>query len=268
MTFCKIGDIDIHYEVSGEGYPLLFIGGLSSSTLNWEGQVPFFSEHYRCIVFDNRGSGLSGKPVGPYTMKTLAEDALRLLDSLHIPKTLVFSLSMGGMIALELASIAPSRIRAMLLGCTNAGGRDRVPASPEVVSLLVNNAGLTREQITAKTTTLLFSRKFRTENPKVIEEHYLQQISVPAQPWYAFQAQLAAIDRFDRTADLKEIKIPALVVTGTEDVLVPPANSNYLASKLPNSELLRIPGAGHALHVECRDFLNRAAHDFYRKHLT
>ena len=130
MPFMNIGDIDLHYEIHGEGFPLLFISGLSGSTWTWEGQIPFFEQHYRCIVFDNRGAGLSGKPAGPYTIAKMAEDALRLLDRLLIEKALVFSLSMGGMIALELARIASGRLGAMLLGCTHAGGKTRIPPSP------------------------------------------------------------------------------------------------------------------------------------------
>jgi pimeloyl-ACP methyl ester carboxylesterase len=181
MPFSNIGDIDLHYEIHGEGFPLLFISGLSGSTYSWEGQIPFFENHYRCIVFDNRGAGLSGKPPGPYTMLKMAEDALRLLDRLLIEKTLVFSLSMGGMIALELAGIASGRLGAMLLGCTHAGGKRRIPPSAEAASLLVNTAGLSPEEILRKQTSLFFSERFRTENSKVIEEHYRVQLLAPLQ---------------------------------------------------------------------------------------
>ncbi len=267
MPFMNIGDIDLNYEIHGEGFPLLFISGLSASTSTWGGQIPFFEQHYRCILFDNRGAGLSGKPPGPYSMAQMAEDALGLLDRLLIEKTFVFSLSMGGMIALELARIAPKRLVAMLLGCTNAGGKTRIPLSREASLLLTNNAGLSREEILRKDTPLFFSQRFRTENPEAIEEHYRRLILTPLQPEYAFQAQLIAINRFDCTDALEKISTPALVVAGTEDVLIPPANSTYLAGRLPKAELLQIPGAGHSLHVECRDILNEAAHRFYQKHL-
>jgi pimeloyl-ACP methyl ester carboxylesterase len=265
MPFCNIGDIDLYYEIHGEGFPLLFIGGLSASTRTWEGQIPFFKNHYRCIVFDNRGAGLSGKPPGPYSMASMAKDALRLLDSLRVEKAFVFSLSMGGMIALELARIASPRLGAMLLGCTHAGGNERIPPSPEVISVLLNNVGLSREQILEKDTALFFSEKFRAQYAKTIVEHYRVQLLAPVQPEHAFQAQLSAIYQFDCTEALEKIKNPVLIVTGTQDVLVPAANSDYLAARLPNSELIKIPGAGHALHVECRDFLNQAAHSFYQK---
>jgi len=267
MPFMNIGNIDLYYEVHGEGFPLIFVSGLSGSTRTWEGQIPFFKQHYRCIVFDNRGAGLSGKPFGPYTMAQMAGDALCLLDRLRIEKALIFSLSMGGMIALEMARIASPRLGAMLLGCTNAGGKPRISPSPAALSLLMDNAGFSRHEILRKQTPLFFSERFRAESPHVIEEHYRVQLMAPLQPMYAFQAQLMAIHLFDCTEALREISTPALVVTGTEDTLIAPANSTYLAKHLPNAELIEIPGAGHALHVECRDFLNRTAHRFYQKHL-
>src|SRR5208337_2983777 len=196
MSSINIGDIDLNYEIHGEGFPLLFISGLSASTSTWEGQIGFFKEYYKCIVFDNRGAGLSEKPPGPYTMAQMAEDALRLLDGLRIEKALVFSLSMGGMIALELARIASRRLGAMLLGCTHAGGKNRISPSPEAVSLLVNNTGLSREKILRKQTPLFFSERFRSENSKAIEEHYRLELLAPLQPEYAFQAQLTAIYLF------------------------------------------------------------------------
>lgn len=267
MPFANTDDIELYYESHGEGFPLLFISGLSASTSTWEGQIPFFKQHYRCIVFDNRGAGLSGKPPGPYSMAKLAEDALRLLDRLFIEKALIFSVSMGGMIALELARIASDRLGSILLGCTHAGGKNRISPSPETVSLLMDDSGLTREQLMHKQTPLFFSERFRSEHSKTIEEHYRLLLLAPDQPLFALQAQLMAISTFDCTDALEQIDNPALVVTGTEDVLIPPANSTYLTAHLPNSELIVIPGAGHALHVECRDFLNRATHTFYQKYL-
>ena len=106
MPFMKTGNIDLYYEIQGEGLPLLFISGLGGGAWMWSGQTPFFKNHYRCIAFHNVGAGLSAKPPGPYTIAGMAEDALRLLDGLGVEKAFVFSISMGGMIALELARIA------------------------------------------------------------------------------------------------------------------------------------------------------------------
>jgi pimeloyl-ACP methyl ester carboxylesterase len=196
----------------------------------------------------------------------MAEDALRLLDALTVEKTFVFSLSMGGMIALELARIASRRLCAMLLGCTHAGGKSQIPPSPQAVAMLMDNAGLSREELLWKQTPLFFSKRFCAQNSKTIKDQHRMQLLAPVQPGYAFDAQLRAIPVYDCTDALKDIATPALVVAGTEDVLVPAANAAYLAGHLPNAELIEIPGAGHALHVECRDFLNRSAHGFYGRH--
>lgn len=265
MPFSKAGDIELFYEIHGQGFPLLFISGLGATTWTWGDQLPFFKNHYRCILFDNRGAGLSAKPFGPYSIAGMAEDALRLLDGLAIEKAFVFSISMGGMIALELARIASKRLAAMLLASTHAGGEARIPPSPEALSMLLDTAGLSREEILWKQTPLFYSERFRTQHSKAIRDQHRLQLLAPIQPGYAFEAQLGAIAAFDATDALDGITTPALVVAGTEDALVPAANATWLAGHLPNAELIEIPGAGHALHVECRDLLNRSTHDFYHK---
>jgi pimeloyl-ACP methyl ester carboxylesterase len=267
MPFCNTGDIGLYYEVHGDGFPLLFISGLAGGSWSWYGQVPFFKNHYRCVIFDNRGAGLSGKPAGPYTMTQIAEDALCLLDCLNIEKAHVFALSMGGMIALELARLAPQRLGAMLLGCTHAGGPTRLSPSQETIETLLNNSGLSRLEILWKNIPLFFSTKFRMNHWQTIEEYCTKQLDSPSQPGHALNGQLMAIRGFNCTGALMEIRNPALIVTGTEDILIPAPNSSFLAENLSDSELIEIPGAGHALHVECRDFLNDTAHGFYQKHL-
>ena len=96
MPTCTCETIDLYYEVHGEGTPLLLISGLGGGSWSWYGQVPYFSQYYRTIVFDNRGAGRSSMPPGPYTMDQLARDALCLLDRLEVEKAFVLGLSMGG----------------------------------------------------------------------------------------------------------------------------------------------------------------------------
>ncbi|MCE5334171.1 MAG: alpha/beta hydrolase [Desulfobacteraceae bacterium] len=266
MPFCNTGEIDIYYEIHGNGFPLLFISGLAGGSWSWYGQIPFFRKSYKCIVFDNRGAGLSGKPTGPYTMTRIAEDALYLLECLEVERAHVFSVSMGGMIALEMARIASKRLGVLLLGCTHAGGRNRVSPSRQTMEILMNNSGLSRQEILWKNTPIFFSERCRMKNWKVIEEYYKAQLTSPKQPEHGLIGQLMAIQRFDCTSALENIHNPALVVTGTEDIVVPPVNSRFLSQNLPNAQLIELPGAGHAIFAECRDTLNEMAHHFYQKH--
>jgi 3-oxoadipate enol-lactonase len=265
MPIITHGDLDLYHEVHGEGPALLLISGLSGGAWSWYGQVPYFKKHYFTITFDNRGAGRSSIPPGPYLMSQFAADALRALDHLKIDRAFVLALSMGGMIALELALLAPDRVRALVLGCTHCGGSSRIPPSRETMEILMNNEGLTQEQMVEKNLPLFLSEKCRHEAPEAVEDYRAAQLSAPVQSDDAFRAQLSAIMTFDRCEDLARISIPALIVTGSEDILVPPENAFRLGKRLRGSEVVVIQGAGHALHAECRDRLNELAHDFFRK---
>jgi 3-oxoadipate enol-lactonase len=268
MPSCRGKEIDLYYEIHGEGPTLLFVAGLGGGTWSWYGQVPYFRERYRTVIFDNRGAGRSSMPPGPYQMKEFAEDARCLLDHLGVEKAFLIGLSMGGMIAQELALMVPHRIQAIVLGCTHGGGSLRVPPAPRVMEVLLNNDGLTQKEIIEKNVPLFFSEACRKERPDVIADYCAAQLSTPEQPAYAFHAQLAAIGSFDAGTRLMQLDIPALIVTGSEDVLIPPENSKSLAARIPHAEMVVIPGAGHALHAECREKLNRLADEFFRRHLA
>ena len=266
MPICTCKDISLYYEVHGEGPPLLLISGLSGGTWSWYGQVPFFQSHYRTITFDNRGAGRSSMPPGPYHMKQLAQDALCLLDRLHIEQAFVLALSMGGMIAQELALLAPTRIRALLLGCTHCGGALRIPPRPHALKILLDNGGLSHEQIIDKNLPIFLSEACLRNQRDLVQAYHQAQLTMPLQPEHAFKAQLAAISTFDCCDRLGTIQTPTLILAGSEDVLIPYENAHYLAQHIPNAEMVVVPGAGHALHAECRRQLNTIAHDFFQRH--
>jgi pimeloyl-ACP methyl ester carboxylesterase len=199
-------------------------------------------------------------------MGQFAADALCLLDSLGVSQAFVLGLSMGGMIAQELAVLAPDRIRALFLGCTHCGGTTKIPPSPDVLRLLVSNDGLDQRQIIEKNLPLFFSTGFLKTRPEAIDDYIEAQLQAPLQPEHAFAAQLAAIRTFDLCGRSHQVTMPTLIVTGTEDILVPPGNARLLAERIPHSSVVELPGAGHAIHVEQRDRLNDLALDFFRKH--
>jgi pimeloyl-ACP methyl ester carboxylesterase len=205
-------------------------------------------------------------PRGPYTIRQFAEDALCVLDRLSIERTFVMGLSMGGMIAQELALLDSSRVIALVLGCTHHGGQRRIGPSREVMDVLLANDSLTQEQIIDKNLPIFLSRKCIAEDTDAVLAYRRAQLSVEPQPEFALQAQLAAIAGFDVRERLGSLRIPTLVVTGTEDLLVPRENAHHLAAVLPLSELVEIPGAGHALHAECRDPLNALVDRFFQRH--
>ena len=103
MPTANLGDLKLHYESSGEGQPLLFIHGLGSSTRDWENQVPYFSDRYRVVTPDLRGHGQSDKPPGPYSIPLFANDIAELITTLDLGPTHVVGLSLGGVVASQLA---------------------------------------------------------------------------------------------------------------------------------------------------------------------
>lgn len=199
-------------------------------------------------------------------MKDFARDAFSLLEHLRVEKAHILGLSMGGMIAQELALMAPQRIRTLFLGCTHCGGALRVSPSPEVLKTLMNNKGLTHEQVIRKNLPLFFSKEYLENHPESIDKYVEAQLKSALQPKNAFEAQLGAIRDFDCCNRLSAVSAPTMIVTGDRDVLIPAENAHILAQRIPHAKLIEIPGAAHALHVECRDKINSLAHDFFRKH--
>lgn len=123
MPTVQINDIDLYYEAFGSGRPLLMIMGLGLSSRDWGTQLPAsLAKHYRVILFDNRGVGLSSLGSRPLTIEQMAEDTVGRLDALEIPKAHLFGVSLGGMIAQRFACRHGERLDKLVLGCSMAGG--------------------------------------------------------------------------------------------------------------------------------------------------
>src|SRR4051794_18504846 len=136
----------LYWEEHGSGDPILLIMGLGASLEAWDRLAPILATRYRTILFDNRGVGRSDVPPGPYSLETMADDAAAVLDAAGVKSAHVIGISMGGMIAQELALRHPSRVRRLILGCTSCGGREAVRAEAEVAAALKARAAMPREQ--------------------------------------------------------------------------------------------------------------------------
>src|SRR5205809_7891619 len=120
MPKVTVNGIRMFYEETGGGEPLILIMGFGGDHLAWAFQVRALAEHYRVVTFDNRGAGQSDAPEPPYTIRTMADDTAGLIAALGIERAHVVGVSMGGMIAQELALAYPGRVRSLHLGCTTA----------------------------------------------------------------------------------------------------------------------------------------------------
>ena len=273
MSIAKVGANDLFYETHGDGDPLLLIMGLAADSTAWLFQVPEFAGHYRTIVFDNRGVGRSSKPRGPYTIHQMADDAAALLGVLRIPRAHVVGVSMGGMIAQELALRHPERVRALVLACTfpepDAEAERQRQFSLARFGGRVTASGETEIDVSAVDPLMLLQHLLpRVFNQAFIDRELpkLLQIFGGALQWgfsmEAILGQVEAVMGHKATDRLHEITAPTLVITGDADLLVSPANSDVLARSIPGAKLVKIPGGSHGFNFETPDVFNREVMDF------
>lgn len=273
MPIATVESIEIYYEVHGGGEPLLLIMGLGADSRAWLFQVPEFSQHYRTIIFDNRGVGRSAKPPGPYTIHEMADDTAGLLDVLGIERTHVLGVSMGGMIAQELVLRHPHRVRGLVLACTypepDADIERQRRFSLAQFGGTVDASGEMRVDFTALNPLSFFQHLLPTVfNAEFIDKELpkLMEIFAGALEYgfsmEAILGQMQAVMSHKATDRLHQIKSPTLVLTGDADRLVPPGNSDLLARHIPGATLVKIPGGSHGFNFETPALFNRKVIDF------
>jgi pimeloyl-ACP methyl ester carboxylesterase len=264
MPYALVDDVEIYWESHGEGESLLIISGVSGGTWSYEESIAVWSPHYRVLVFDNMGAGLSSKPDRPYTIAQMADHAAAVMDAAQVKEAYVVGLSMGGMIAQEVALRHPARVCGLVLGCTHCGGSERIPPAPEVIQRFADNKGLSPKEIIDKNLRLLVTPEFLQSGSESLQRYRERQLKAPFQPDYALQRQLEAIRIFDTCERLANIKSPTLILTADHDLLVPPANGRILASRIPGAKLKELTESGHLIHLECAEALHQSVLRFFQ----
>ena len=250
MPMAQLGALTLHYQVQGEGEPLLLIMGYRGSGFMWgEAFLALLAHHFRVITFDNRGTGLSDKPDTAYTIGMMADDAAALLTVLGMAQAYVFGVSMGGMIAQELALRYPRRVKRLILGCTSCGGPQAIVAAPEILRLFLTTPGVPRAEALQRQWRVIFSAPFVTTHPQFLA-HLTQQALAYPTPFHTAVRQMYAMQRFNTYGRLGQILLPTLILTGDQDVLVPPANSLLLTQRIPAAAHHLIAGTGHGFFWE------------------
>ena len=262
------------YDVHGDGEPLLLIMGLSGTRRGWYRLLPHPAPRCQAIVFDNRGTGDSDRVTGPLTMYDLVRDALAVLDAAGHETAHVLGVSMGGMIAQQLALDHRERVRSLILGCTTSGGRPRqarplgriplgageplgrlLPPAPPwrllTATALRPIVGATRTF--PLVTPSLYARRAREERPERVREDLRIRLA-DATDVRTTLAQMAAIAGHDTRSRLRELAgLDVTVLHGAEDALVPPEAGRALAAAIPGARLVMIPACGHMLTTDAED---------------
>lgn len=253
MPYAKVEDIEIYYEVYGPpaAPPLVLIGGWASYRWIWFRQVPTFKEKYRVVVFDNRGAGKSSKPDYPYTIEMMAADTIGLMDALDIQTAHILGISMGGLIAQQIAISYPNRVRSLILSSTHFGGANYIPMDDKTMALLIAlpTETISKEQARDMRYRATFSPWFLEENRSIINQIDEWAEKLPT-PLYAQVHQSSATGEFDSEAELNRIIAPTLILHGANDRAVPTKNGELLAERIPNSRLKIIRDAAHFAIIE------------------
>jgi pimeloyl-ACP methyl ester carboxylesterase len=251
-------EVRIAWERRGDGPPLLLIHGLGYARWGWEPVAGSLAEDFSLLLFDNRGIGESDAPPGPYTVAELAGDALGVLDAAGVERAHVLGTSLGGMVAQELALAAPERVERLLLACTTPGGPSAAPMPERTVRLFAEGPTLPPEVALRR----FVENALAPGADVAIVERIMAHRLATAQPFVSWQAQAAAGMTFDAADRIDAIEAPTLVLHGTDDFVVDPANGELLASLIPGARLEFFPGTGHLFFWEQPERFVRVVKEF------
>ena len=249
MPHVESNGIKIHYEEQGSGEPLLFIMGLAGNRLGWVPVLPFFKDRYRCIYYDNRGTGQSDAPDGPYSMEQMADDAAGLIDALGIGPVKVIGLSMGGVVLQALCRKYPDKVKKAVLLST-LGYYTEIQSEWLDSLIALRKAGAAPLALGVSGMPWVFTTRVMGDHNKAIAYAKLGLQNPEPTSDRVFYEHAAAIRIFDSRPWLHEVKTEALVIVGAEDILTPVHQAADIAAAMPNAKLQVMPRGSHAGVIE------------------
>lgn len=258
--------VTLHYEVHGEGEPLLLVMGTSGAVPLWAQLLPRLAERHQVIAFDNRGLGGSDRGEGPITAASMAEDASALLEALDVPRAHAMGWSLGSAVVQELAIAHPQQVASAVLYAT-WGRCDGFQRS--IISALRLPYAVGDMEAAFAVAGLAFS-------PEILDRPDFAQLMEPMLPAFPQNAEQVAVTVEQWDADLEldtidrvgGIEAPTLVVVGEQDLLTPPRQAKAVADAIPKArfELVTGPGSSHCLHIERPDDLAGIVTGFLGEH--
>jgi 3-oxoadipate enol-lactonase len=242
----------LHWESHGEGHPVLLIMGLGLSGGAWWRTVPVLSRHFQVITFDNRGVGRSKSLTYSYTTEAMADDAAAVLDSAGIASASVYGISLGGMVAQQLALRHRRRVDSLVLGATHPGGPRAVAPDEEVLDFFRRRPDLPQEEAAWASVPYNYGPVCRRRHASRIAGDIAQRLAHPF-PAEAYQAQLYAAQLHNCLGRLSRIQVPTMIVHGRQDRLIPVANAELMAGHMPHARLEILEHTGHLYPTERPD---------------
>jgi 3-oxoadipate enol-lactonase len=255
----RLGGAELNFEVRGEGPTVLFLHAFPLGLAMWDDQVPALAGTHRVVRFDARGFGGSPPGDGLLSMERIADDAVGLLDHLGLPQAVVVGLSMGGYAALALVRRHPDRLRGLVLADTRAGAdSDEARRNRAALAERVLKEGA--EAAAGAVLPKLLGATSHRDRPALVSR--VRDLILGNPPRGIADALAGLASRADSTPNLREVRVPTLVVCGEEDALTPPADAEQLQRGIAASRLALIPQAGHLSNLESPAAFNRALLEF------
>lgn len=261
MPSALCNGLELHYADTGRGDPVVFLNGLGGDHLYWMGQVRACAGHFRCLAIDNRDCGRSAYSSAPYTLGDMADDVAALLQSLVQLPAHIIGLSLGGMIAQELALRHPDRVRSLLLVGSAARADAWFLGVQDLLALLRMQSTDAGAFFAALLPWLMSYRFF--EEPDHVErlKVLVNEAPYPQRAEGCFR-QIGAIRGLNTLDRLAELRCPVLAATGADDILVPARYGQQIAERVPNGRFVLLPNVGHSPPLEDGRAFNRLMLEF------
>jgi pimeloyl-ACP methyl ester carboxylesterase len=251
MPLAKNGAVTLHWESFGEGPAVLLIAGQGMTIDAWWSTIPALARSFRVIAFDHRDTGGSSRSLWPYSAAHMAHDALAVLDAAGEQHAHVYGISLGSLVAQEVALRHPDRVQALVLGASSAGGfaAYKPPPTSFAQTFLVRAGAMRPEEAAWAAVPYTYAEKTRRFHVDRIVADITHRLSSPPEPM-AYLHQAAAVASHDAYERLNRMTAPTLVVHGEQDVFVPPANALVLAERIPGAQLRLWPDAAHMYTID------------------
>ncbi|MFX0138563.1 MAG: alpha/beta fold hydrolase [Candidatus Hodarchaeota archaeon] len=275
MSFAYVNGINISYEISGNGFPVIFIHGFGSKKEIWKPQVIELSKKFKTITFDLRGTGLSDRPDYPYTMAIFADDIKGLMDYLQIESAHIIGRSLGGMIGQNFVLKYPQYVKKLVLIATNAKFDDEATADL-IIENRIKNTELSKEDPVKafwNNSKFLYHQKFRQElkrNPKKkfygvfsLEDLIEESKTNPSRP-QDIRNQGSAMKGHNTIDILHQIKSQTLLLAASNDRLIPKSTVDDIHKRIPNSIMKVISNAGHFMTLSKAPEINDIILEFLK----
>ena len=264
MPFAHSGALRVYYESVGRGPAVLLILGQGMSTEAGWRTVERLAGQFRVLTFDNRDMGRSDRSLWPYLVSQMASDAVAVLDAAGEARAHVYGLSLGGMVAQEVALRYRDRVCGLVLGATTPGGPRAIPQDPQVLTFFSRVGAMGPEEAEWAAVPYSYGERTRRANGARIAEDIERRLRHPPDA-LAYLHQVAAAAAHSTYGRLGDIAAPTLVVHGWQDMIQSPMNARVLADAIPGAELRLWPQAGH-LYVTDEPEADCAVARFLERH--